>query len=428
MKLRKMLFWLHLAAGVMAGVVILMMSVTGVLLAFERQIIAFAERETRAVQPPAPGAPRLNLDTVVEYARATVPDVAPSGLILHADPGTATLVNFGREQAVFVDPYTGAVRGNGATAARKFFHVVTDWHRWLGMQGDNRDFGRAVTGACNAAFIVLVVSGFYLWWPRRWTRPALRAVTVPSLTLRGKPRDWNWHNAFGLWSAPVLLFITVTGLVISYQWAGNLIYTLTGTEAPPPPRPPASPPAGATGGAVDARASRQPRAGGGGEAGQQGRVGEAAESSPGSTPLNMEAMFAAAVRQAPHWRLINMRLPQPGARQISVIIEEAESLHPYPRSTLTLDATTAGIVKWEPFAGYNLGRTIRFWVRPVHTGEAGGFIGQLIAALASAGGAVLVYTGLALAWRRFWQFVKRHRRAPSVTPGDNRDVARSHAS
>ena len=64
-------------------------------------------------------------------------------------------------------------------------------------------------------------------------------------------------------------------------------------------------------------------------------------------------------------------------------------------------AATAAVVKWEPFAGYNLGRTIRSWVRPVHTGEAGGPIGQFIAALASAGGAVLVYTGLALAWRRF---------------------------
>ncbi|HEY5864199.1 MAG TPA: PepSY-associated TM helix domain-containing protein, partial [Candidatus Tectomicrobia bacterium] len=277
MKLRKMFFWLHLTAGIVAGVVILVMSVTGVLLAFERQIVAFAERETRTVQPPVPGAPRLNLDTIVEQARATIHDVAPSGLILHADPATATMVNFGREQAVFIDPYTGAVRGHGATAVRGFFHVVTDWHRWLGRHGESRDFGRAVTGACNAAFIGLVVSGFYLWWPRRWTRQALRAVAVPSLTLRGKPRDWNWHNAFGLWSAPVLLFVTVTGLVISYQWAGNLIYTLTGTEVPPQ-RPPSNPPAGggvmagAAGGAPDLRARRQPRAGGTSEMGQQGRV------------------------------------------------------------------------------------------------------------------------------------------------------------
>jgi uncharacterized iron-regulated membrane protein len=59
------------------------------------------------------------------------------------------------------------------------------------------------------------------------------------------------------------------------------------------------------------------------------------------------------------------------------------------------------VVQWEPYASNKLGRTIRAWVRPVHTGEAGGLIGQVVAALASAGGVVLVWTGLSLAWRRF---------------------------
>jgi uncharacterized iron-regulated membrane protein len=83
-----------------------------------------------------------------------------------------------------------------------------------------------------------------------------------------------------------------------------------------------------------------------------------------------------------------------------IMIEEATALHPYPRSLLTLEVATATVVKWESYASFNLGRTIRSWVRPVHTGEVGGLIGQAIAALASAGGAVLVYTGVALAWRR----------------------------
>jgi uncharacterized iron-regulated membrane protein len=53
MNLRKIIFWLHLTAGVLAGTVILVMSATGVLLAFERQIVAFAERGIRTVAPPA---------------------------------------------------------------------------------------------------------------------------------------------------------------------------------------------------------------------------------------------------------------------------------------------------------------------------------------------------------------------------------------
>jgi len=97
MKLRQVIFWLHLTAGVVAGTVLLVMSVTGVLLAFERQIVAFAERDTRTVTPPTSDAPHLSLDTLVAKARETVPAVAPSGITLSADPTAATMINFGGE-------------------------------------------------------------------------------------------------------------------------------------------------------------------------------------------------------------------------------------------------------------------------------------------------------------------------------------------
>ena len=144
--------------------------------------------------------------------------------------------------------------------------MMTDWHRWLGTEGESRDVGRAITGACNTAFVVMVITGFYLWWPRRWTRQALKAVMVPNLTLRGKPRDWNWHNTAGFWSASVLLCITLTGLVMSYQWANDLLYTLTGNV--PPPRPP---------GSSEGRpaAVRQPPATGRSETGRQSPLREA---------------------------------------------------------------------------------------------------------------------------------------------------------
>jgi uncharacterized iron-regulated membrane protein len=419
-----MIFWLHLTAGAMTGTVIFVMCVTGVLLAFERQIVAFLERDTRTVTSPASDVPRLSLDRLVDNARKTVPTGALSGITVSVDPTLATIVNFGRELTVFVDPYSGAVQGAGGSAIRDFFRLVTDWHRWLGTDGNRREMGRAVTGACNAAFMVLIMSGFYLWWPRRWTCLALQTVTIPSFRLRGKPRDWNWHNAVGFWSAPVLLGITVTGLVISYQWAGNLIYTLTGSE--PPPRAVASP--GAVGRTPDGRAARQPRAEGGDATGQQGRATDAAASTSTPARASLDALFDVAAQQAPHWRLMTMRLPQRAMPQVTILIEEADSLHPYPRSTLTLDAATAGVVKWEPFAEYNLGRSIRSWVRPMHTGEAGGLIGQFIAALASFGGAVLVYTGLALACRRLWQFGKRQRQAGGAAPDKQRDIAPSQVS
>jgi PepSY-associated TM region len=50
--IRKALFWLHLSAGGTAGSFIFIMAVTGVMLAFERQVIAFVDRDLRFVTNP----------------------------------------------------------------------------------------------------------------------------------------------------------------------------------------------------------------------------------------------------------------------------------------------------------------------------------------------------------------------------------------
>ena len=55
--LRTVLFWLHLSAGVVAGALIMVMSVTGVLLTYEKQIVAWSDRGYRAA-PPSAEAPR----------------------------------------------------------------------------------------------------------------------------------------------------------------------------------------------------------------------------------------------------------------------------------------------------------------------------------------------------------------------------------
>ena len=65
-----------------------------------------------------------------------------------------------------------------------------------------------------------------------------------------------------------------------------------------------------------------------------------------------------------------------------------------------MDRATGEIVKWEPYASQSPGRRLRTWSRWIHTGEAGGVIGQTVAGLVSAGAVVLVWTGIALAWRR----------------------------
>lgn len=65
MRLRSILFWLHLACGVLAGGVILIMSVTGVLLTYQRQITTWADTRGYDVRP---AGQRLPLQTLIDKA------------------------------------------------------------------------------------------------------------------------------------------------------------------------------------------------------------------------------------------------------------------------------------------------------------------------------------------------------------------------
>lgn len=66
---RRFLFRIHLTAGSVAGLVILLMSVTGVLLAYKRQVINWADRGFQS--QPAPGAQRLPVDELLARVQGT---------------------------------------------------------------------------------------------------------------------------------------------------------------------------------------------------------------------------------------------------------------------------------------------------------------------------------------------------------------------
>ena len=144
--LRKAVFWLHLSAGLSAGAVILLMSVTGALLAFEPQIVRRAERAVRTVSPE-PGASRLSVSRLLAAAEEILPGERATAMTVSADPTEAASVAFGREKVLYVDPYGARSWAKARRAFGGSFRKVTDWHRWLATGEENRSAGRAVTGA-----------------------------------------------------------------------------------------------------------------------------------------------------------------------------------------------------------------------------------------------------------------------------------------
>lgn len=385
MKLRTLLFWSHLTAGSLAGLVILLMASTGVLLAYEKQITRWAERGYRTA-PEAQGQ-RLSIEAVLRKAGAGEA-AAPATVAWHADPGAAVEVVFGRDRALFVDPWSGRILGPGS-GVRGFFHRTEELHRWLGVSLARRSSGRAVTAAVNLLFFFLVSSGIYLWWPRTWSKASLRAATRFNGKLRGRAREFNWHTVIGFWCCLPLLVVVGCSVVMSYPWATNVVYRLTGN---PPPAAQAGPPGGAA----------QPR-----PFASLGLEG-------------LDALAARAERKVAGWQTITLRLPGERDRAATFLIDAGNGGRPDQRGQLTLDRKTGDETRWEPFSSYNSGRRLRTWIRFTHTGEAWGLAGQTAAALASLGACFLVWTGISMAFRRWTVWAARRKTGLPGQIGEHR--------
>src|SRR5690606_1179664 len=220
---RKTVFWIHLVCGVAAGLVILMMSVTGVLLTYERQMLEWADRDLHA--EPAANAVRRPLETLAQAVVLHEPAFEPTSIAISSEPAAPVSVAAGRSGSRYVNGYTGELLGEGATGLREFFRAVTGWHRWFNVEGEGRAAWRAITGASNLIFLFLILSGMYLWLPRlyKWAAFKTRLLFNAKAT-SAQARDFNWHHVFGIWSAIPLAVVVATATVFSYPWASDLVY------------------------------------------------------------------------------------------------------------------------------------------------------------------------------------------------------------
>ena len=383
---RSTIFWIHLVCGVAAGLVVLLMSVTGVLLTYERQILAWADRT--AYPAPTQDAKPLPLEELVAAAKLHRPELKPTTITLRNEPDAPVVLSAGRSGSVLVDPYSGAVRDPGAAGLRSFFAAVTGWHRWFNVTGENRAAARAITGASNLVFLFLILSGMYLWLPRVFKWAAFKArLAFNGKAATSKARDFNWHHVFGIWSAIPLAVVVATAVVFSYPWANDLVYRAAGDQ---PPRAGGEPPR------------------------NQAEPAVVVEDGTAIDRLGYDALFARAAAHGT-WRTLTLNIPaSPDAPAVRFGIDEGNGGQPQRRHTLTLDAATGAVASHAPFSSQTPGQKARSWIRFLHTGEALGLPGQTIAGLVSFTSIVMVWTGLALAYRRLLQPLWRRKPATTV--------------
>ena len=263
-------------------------------------------------------------------------------------------LGFGRETTVFVDPYSGAVLGEGSKGARAFFRAVTDWHRWLGASGERRPVGARGHGRLQPALPVHRPERHRTCGGRRASRASTCARSPSSKGgLDGKARDFNWHNVFGFWSALPLVFVVASGVVISYPWASDLAYRLTGSE---PPRRAAG----------RSRRGRRPQAGVSPRTVGKARQGVRSRRSRASIARGPEPRPGTGLAE-PEPRGSPPRPTRPGSFTIDTSTGRPAAGHAYaahPRPPIGRGREV------ERYAGQSAGRKVAAGSASLHTGEA----------------------------------------------------------
>jgi len=388
--LRTCLFWIHLVCGLTVGVVVFTMSLTGVLLTYERQIEHWAA--SLDYVPVASHTVPLPLEMLLLKQQQARPELQVSTLTLTNHPGAPVELRAGRTAGVNLNPYTGELMEVGSPALGNAFGALTRFHRWFSVEGDNRTLARQITGISNLGFLFLVLSGLYLWLPSLWKWGIFKA----RLLLRkdypdSKSRNYHWHHIFGMWAALPLLAVVYSGAVISYPWAANAMYTVFGAELP-----------------AQGVAARPAPNSGSSENSREMHHGRPASAAPASAlPLKV-LIDAALAHSGEGWNRINLGLPSQDATQVQIEIDKGNGAQAHKRHTLTLDRSGAKILSVTAFSDTPKAQQLRGIARFLHTGEVLGFWGQTLAGLASLAALFLVWTGFSLSWRRLIQPAPRH--------------------
>ncbi len=349
--LRKFVFWIHLGVGLLAGLVLLFMTVSGCLMSYERQLIALADGF------------HITPQEKTKDIQALIGQRTPSAVIWNRDPSQPLALQLSRTKTEFINPYTAESLGEGNAFVRELFKTLLSLHRSLGQEGSLKTAGKSLVAAASLALLLLLISGLILWCPRRWTRSSFRTMILFRRNLKGRARDWNGHTALGFWSAFPLLIIVTSGIVMAYPWANALLYSLAGESVP------------------NTKRLSEPK-------------------SPSSPNLiGVDAALTKVKEENPEWQSIQVNL-SPGTNATFVVADSHRG-RPDLRKTIHINLATNTLLKTERFEDQSPARQVRTWLRWIHTGEAGGIWGQALAGLASAACLALIVTGYSLSWRRF---------------------------
>ncbi|MEM6541414.1 MAG: PepSY-associated TM helix domain-containing protein [Bacteroidota bacterium] len=227
---KKIIGQIHLWLGLASGLVVFILGITGCIWAFEEELKAWVYADKLKVKIPA-DSNALPLSQHLETAQNVFgKDIRVDRMHLpNRKEGTLIFRNYTPNKNptgiwywndtqhnlwAYINPYTSEVI-DIENYTFEFFRVVLALHWSLLLKNE---IGQPIVGTATLIFIVMLLTGLILWWPRN--KKALRMNTWFrwKSTTKWKRKNYDLHNIVGFYSMFLVLFIALTGLMWAFSW------------------------------------------------------------------------------------------------------------------------------------------------------------------------------------------------------------------
>jgi len=221
--LRRFNDWFHLWVGIVTGIPIVLISLTGCLLVFEQEI-------THLFQPwwtiEAQAEENLLPPSVIrQRVQQQLPDMEIRRFWYYGLEAPVKITPEHSDSLIFANPYTGKVVA--LVDHENFFHWMDEGHRYLWLPAD---IGRSVVTWCTAIFFAMLITGLVLWWPTKFSARQIKEAFTIRWRSKWKRINYDLHNVLGFYSLLVALLMAFTGLIMGFLWLRNGVYDLLGGD------------------------------------------------------------------------------------------------------------------------------------------------------------------------------------------------------
>lgn len=219
---KKINAWLHLWLGLVSGIIVVIVSITGCMLVFEQEFKSIFDTEFNIKQQDE--SKLLPPSKIHAAVSAAIPGKEVHSIWYHGLK-KAAVVSIDSDSSVYVNPFSGEVIAY--KHHEDFFHEIDEGHRnlWMG-----RKIGSPIVGWATFIFFLLMISGMILWWPKKWTKTTRNQSFTVKWKAKFKRVNYDLHNVLGFYSLLLGILMAVTGLIMSFGWFSKSIYWLTGGE------------------------------------------------------------------------------------------------------------------------------------------------------------------------------------------------------